>query len=50
MGEKLTQEENLVGLAAINRESIAKAETIDSPQRGGWWPRSSSTLGSCSRG
>ena len=27
----LAQEENLVGLAAINRESIAKAETIDSP-------------------
>ena len=29
----LTQEENLAGLAAINRELIAKAETIDSPQR-----------------
>src|SRR5512141_886456 len=29
----LTQEENLTGLAAINRERIAKAETIDSPQR-----------------
>jgi len=31
--ELLTQEENLTGLAAINRELIAKAETIDSPQR-----------------
>ena len=31
--ELLTQEENLVGLAAINREPIAKAETIDAPQR-----------------
>ena len=31
--ELLTQEENLAGLAAINRELIAKAETIDSPQR-----------------
>ena len=29
----LTQEENLAGLAAINRELIAKAEAIDSPQR-----------------
>jgi len=29
----LTQEENLTGLAALNRELIAKAETIDSPQR-----------------
>jgi hypothetical protein len=29
----LTQEENLGGLAALNRELIAKAETIDSPQR-----------------
>jgi len=29
----LTQEENLVGLAAINRELIAKAGTIESPQR-----------------
>ena len=29
----LTQEENLAGLAAINRELIAKAENIDSPQR-----------------
>jgi hypothetical protein len=29
----LTQEENLAGLAAINRDLIAKAETIDSPQR-----------------
>jgi hypothetical protein len=29
----LTQEENLAGLAAINRELIAKAETIESPQR-----------------
>jgi len=31
--ELLTQEENLAGLAAINRELIAKVETIDSPQR-----------------
>jgi hypothetical protein len=31
--EPLTQEENLAGLAAINQELIAKAETIDSPQR-----------------
>jgi hypothetical protein len=31
--ELLTQEGNLAGLAAINRELIAKAETIDSPQR-----------------
>ena len=29
----LTQEENLAGLAAINRGLIAKAEAIDSPQR-----------------
>ena len=29
----LAQEENLAGLAAINRELIAKAENIDSPQR-----------------
>ena len=29
----LAQEENLAGLAAINRELIAKAETIESPQR-----------------
>src|ERR1035437_5420978 len=28
----LTQEENLAGLAAINRELIGKAETIESPQ------------------
>lgn len=31
--ELLAQEGNLAGLAAINRELIAKAETIDSPQR-----------------
>jgi hypothetical protein len=31
--ELLTQEGNLASLAAMNRESIAKAETIDSPQR-----------------
>jgi hypothetical protein len=31
--ELLTQEENLAGLAAINRDLIAKAEAIDSPQR-----------------
>ena len=31
--ELLTQEENLAGLAAINRELIAKVESIDSPQR-----------------
>jgi len=29
----LTQEENLAGLAALNREVIAKAEAIDSPRR-----------------
>ncbi|MGA2132587.1 MAG: hypothetical protein ABSH50_09865 [Bryobacteraceae bacterium] len=29
----LAQEENLAGPAAINRELIAKAETIESPQR-----------------
>ncbi len=29
----LTQEENLAGLAAINRELIGKAEAIVSPQR-----------------
>ncbi len=29
----LTQEKNLTGLAAINRELIAKAEAIDAPQR-----------------
>jgi hypothetical protein len=29
----LTQEGNLVGLASINRELIAKAEAIESPQR-----------------
>ena len=31
--ELLTQEENLAGLAAINRALIAKAETIDTCQR-----------------
>ena len=31
--ELLTQEKNLSGLAAINRELIARVETIDSPQR-----------------
>jgi len=31
--EMLTSEENLAGLAAINRELIAKAEALDSPQR-----------------
>ena len=31
--ELLTQEKNLAGLATINRELIAKAETIDSSQR-----------------
>jgi len=31
--ELLTQEGNLAGLASINRELIAKAETIHSPQR-----------------
>jgi len=31
--ELLTQEKNLSGLAAIHREMIARAETIDSPQR-----------------
>jgi hypothetical protein len=31
--EVLTQEENLAGLAALNRELLAKAEAIASPQR-----------------
>jgi len=31
--EMLTQEENLSGLAAINRELIGRAEAIDLPQR-----------------
>jgi hypothetical protein len=31
--ELLTQEENLFGTVAINRELITRAETIDSPQR-----------------
>jgi hypothetical protein len=31
--ELLTQEENLVGLAVINRDLIARVEAIDSPQR-----------------
>ncbi len=31
--EVLTQEENLAGLAALNRELIARAEAIDSPRR-----------------
>ena len=31
--ELLTQEKNLAGLAAINRELLAKVETIDFPQR-----------------
>jgi hypothetical protein len=31
--ELLAQEENLSGLAVINRKLIARAETIDSPQR-----------------
>ncbi|MGD0200774.1 MAG: transposase, partial [Bryobacteraceae bacterium] len=31
--ELLTQEENLSGLAVINRELVARAEAIDSPQR-----------------
>jgi hypothetical protein len=29
----LTQDENFVGLAMVNRELIGKAETIDSPRR-----------------
>jgi len=29
----LTQEENLAGLAALNRELVAKVEGIDSPRR-----------------
>ena len=29
----MTQEENLAGLAAINRELIARVEAVDSPQR-----------------
>ena len=31
--ELLTQDKNLVGLAAINRELIAKVEAMDAPQR-----------------
>src|SRR6516164_4728325 len=31
--ELLTREENLTGLATINRELLAKVETVDSPQR-----------------
>jgi hypothetical protein len=31
--ELLTQEDNLAGLAALNRELIARAETFDSPHR-----------------
>ena len=31
--ELLTEEENLFGLAVINRELIARAETVDTPQR-----------------
>src|SRR6202011_5697183 len=31
--ELLTQEDNLAGLAALNRDLIAKAEAIDSPRR-----------------
>jgi hypothetical protein len=31
--EVLTQEENLAGLAALNRELVARAEAIDSPHR-----------------
>ena len=31
--ELLTQDENLAGLAAINRDLIARAEAMDSPQR-----------------
>jgi hypothetical protein len=31
--EVLTQEENLAGLAALNRELIARAEALDSPRR-----------------
>jgi hypothetical protein len=31
--EVLTQEENLAGLAALNRELLAKAEAIASPWR-----------------
>jgi Transposase DDE domain group 1 len=31
--ELLTQDENLAGLATINRELIAKAETTEPPQR-----------------
>src|SRR5216683_2342918 len=31
--EVLTQEENLAGLAALNRELVGKVEAIDSPQR-----------------
>jgi len=47
--ELLTQEQNPAGPAAINRELLGKAETIDSPQRVvldsecSWRPRSKST-------
>ena len=45
--ELLTQDENLAGLAAINRELIARAEAMDSPAAGGariWTvPKSRST-------
>src|SRR5665811_680288 len=33
LAELLTQADNLAGLGALNRELIAKAETIDSPHR-----------------
>src|SRR5271157_896704 len=35
--ELLTQEDNLSGLAAINRELIARAEAIEAPQRVWCW-------------
>ena len=31
--ELLTQEENLAGLAAVNRELIARVDAVESPQR-----------------
>jgi hypothetical protein len=31
--ELLTQEENLAGMAALNRELVGRAEAIDSPRR-----------------
>ncbi len=45
--ELLTQEENLTGPAEINRELIAKAEAVDSPQRAAGWSNMPGTTGCC---